>query len=123
MTNQIVTVHNETRTLARPLRLKVCSTFLSRWRGYLFSKAPLPLEGLLFQFKRASRIQSAIHMIGVGFPLGVLWLNDQKIVVDACYAQPWGLAYIPKRPAIYVIECASERLLEFKIGDKLQFME
>ncbi|MGB9669144.1 MAG: DUF192 domain-containing protein [Anaerolineales bacterium] len=123
MNDQYVVVQNLTRSLKKPLHLKKCNTFLSRLRGFLFAKAPQVGDGLLFCFDRASRLNSAIHMIGVSFPLGVIWLDERKTVVDICRARPWGLAFIPKKPALYVMECSPERLTEFQIGDILQFIE
>lgn len=123
MKDQFVVVQNLNRAIQQPLKLRVCNTFLSRLRGYLFSKAPQAGDGLLFCFDQASRINSAIHMIGVPFPLGVIWLDEKNTVVDLCRARPWGLAFIPKKPALYVIECSIERLTEFQIGDILQFIE
>lgn len=123
MNYRIVVVQNLSQALQQPLKLKVCNTFMSRLRGFLFSKAPQLGDGLLFCFDRASRLNSAIHMIGVPFPLGVLWLDEKKTVVDKCRARPWGFAFIPKKPAKYVIECSTERLTEFQIGDILQFIK
>jgi uncharacterized membrane protein (UPF0127 family) len=119
MTNQYIDVRNNQRSLLKPLQLKVCDTFISRLQGFLFSKAPQSEEGLLFCYKQPSRINSGIHMLGIPFPLAIIWLDEKYMVVDRCTAKPWGLAYLPKSPACYVIECSIARLIEFETGDQL----
>lgn len=106
-----------------PLWLKVCRTFVSRLRGFLFSAPPSFERGLLFYFSRASRWDSGIHMLGVPFPLAVIWLDSEQVVVDKRIARPGQIALIPRLPAQYVIECHPQRLNDFPVGISIDFLE
>ncbi|MFZ5810181.1 MAG: DUF192 domain-containing protein [Chloroflexota bacterium] len=105
------------------LILRVCQTFTSRLRGYLFSKPPEIERGLLFCYERESRLDAAIHMLGVPFPLGVIWLDKNQRVVDKIRALPWKIAYLPTAGSMYIIECHPHRLSDFEIGDDVQWRE
>ncbi|MCS6908748.1 MAG: DUF192 domain-containing protein [Anaerolineales bacterium] len=106
-----------------PLSLRVCRSFVMRLRGYLFSAPPTFEQGLLFWYLRPGRWNTAIHMIGVPFPLAVIWLNEAQLIVDKRMALPWQVALVPKRAAQYVIECHPQRLIDFSEGEKLDFLE
>ncbi|MGB9673341.1 MAG: DUF192 domain-containing protein [Anaerolineales bacterium] len=123
MTSAFISINNKNRPLRHPLQLKVCNNFNTRLKGYLFSPPPKIDEGLIFDFRSSSRINSAIHMLGVPFPLAIIWLDERKIVVDKCIAYPWKLAYIPRLAARYVIECSPERMEDFEINDAVTFSD
>lgn len=113
------------RNLSRPgcglVKARYCADFLSQLRGLTFRR-PLALdEGLLLVERNDSRLESAIHMLGVFTDLAVVWLNSQMEVVDSRLARRWRLAYVPRRPARYVLEMAPERLDDFQIGDRVSF--
>ena len=76
------------------LRVKVLRTPWARARGYLFRPRPQPGEGLLFLYSRPQR--RAVHMMGVPFPLKVLWLDEGGTVVSVQSLRPWtGFAVSP----------------------------
>ncbi|MBN1146919.1 MAG: DUF192 domain-containing protein [Anaerolineales bacterium] len=79
-----------------------------------------PGQGLLLVQGRESRLDAAIHMLFVGMDLAVVWINATGEVVDVKLARRWRLAYVPARPAIYVLELAAERLEDFKVGERVQ---
>lgn len=114
--------HNQ-KLLDPPLSLRICSTFGSRLRGFLFTSPPSLGEGLLFEYAYPSRIDTAIHMVGVPFPLAAIWLNSQQRVVDKRIAYPWQIAIIPKQAARYVVECHPQRLDQFIEGERYDFLE
>jgi uncharacterized membrane protein (UPF0127 family) len=90
-------------------------------RGLTFRK-PLPLdEGLLLIHDRESRVDTAIHMLGVRMNLTVVWINSADKIVDVRLARPWRLVYIPKQAARNVLELHASRYNEFKVGDVLRF--
>lgn len=72
---------------------------------------------------RDSRLEAAIHMLGVWFDLTVVWINADKQIVDVRLARSWRLMYVPKRPASYVLELPAERLNDFRVGDEVFFEE
>ena len=55
--------------------------------------------------------------------LGIVWLNNDRVVVDQRLAKSWKPYYAPAQAARYVLEIHPDRLSEFKIGDVLSFEE
>lgn len=72
-------------------------------------------------FGRDSRVDSSIHMLGVGFDLAVFWINSEYIVVDKVVAGAWKPAYFPKSPARYVLEVHASRINDFNVGQSVKF--
>ena len=58
-------------------------------------------------------------MLGMFFPLTVVWLNEKYQVVDVQKAYPWRSFIVPEQAAKYVIECGLSRFDEFAIGDQI----
>jgi uncharacterized membrane protein (UPF0127 family) len=104
-----------------PPRVKYCTSFLCRLRGLTFRSPVTRDEGLLLVFGRDSRLDSSIHMLGVGFDLAVFWINNDMQVVDKVVAGAWKPAYFPKSPARYVLEVHASRIDDFEIGQTVQF--
>jgi uncharacterized membrane protein (UPF0127 family) len=119
-TSRFVFVLDQEHSLKAP-RVKFCESFLCRLRGLTFRKPILPGEGLLLVFGRDSRVDSSIHMLGVGFDLAVFWINENHQVVDKVVAGAWKPAYFPKAPARYVLEVHASRINDFEIGQTVQF--
>ena len=118
-----VRIENATRPLPEPLRAGYCSSFWCRLRGLAF-RSELPEGwGLLLVQTRDSRLDSAIHMLGMRFDLGIVWFNSAGEVVDARLARRWRSFLLPRRPARYVLEMHAARLGEFQIGDIVRFEE
>ena len=101
--------------------MKYCKSFLCRLRGLTFHPSITRDEGLLLVFGRDSRVDSSIHMLGVGFDLAVFWINSELQVVDKIVAGAWKPAYFPKTPARYVLEVHASRINDFEIGQTLKF--
>lgn len=78
-------------------------------------------EGLLFVYKRDSRMDTSIHMFFMNFDIAVVWINSSMQVVDKALAKRWKPAYAPKEGAQYVLETHPDRLEDFEIGNKVQF--
>jgi uncharacterized membrane protein (UPF0127 family) len=60
-------------------------------------------------------------MMFVFTDLAVVWINAAQEVVDVRLAKKWRPAYVPVKPAQYVLEMAPERLEDFEVGDRLEF--
>lgn len=118
-----VMIRNLSRPLGRPLIARYCVSFLCRLRGLTFRRTLPEGWGLLLVQDRDSRLDTAIHMLGVWMDLAVIWIDSAGKVVDVCLARRWRPAYIPKSPARYVLEMAPARLKDFKIGDEIRFEE
>lgn len=120
---RFVTVQNLERRIRQPSRLIVCDSFLCRLRGLMFRRRLAPDEGLLLTIERDSRLDTAIHMLFVPFDLAVFWINSDMEVVDKTLARAWHPAYIPRRPARYVLETHPRHLNDYEIGHKVQFLD
>ena len=68
-----------------------------------------------------SRLEASIHMMFVWIDLAVVWINSGGEVVDVKLARRWRPAYVPRRPARYILEIHPDRLDEFHIGDQVIF--
>lgn len=119
-TSRFIFVLDKEHHLSAP-RVKYCESFLCRLRGLTFRKPVSQDEGLLLVFGRDSRVDSSIHMLGVGFDLAIFWINENYEVVDKVIAGAWKPAYFPKAPARYVLEVHASRINDFKIGQTVQF--
>lgn len=80
-------------------------------------------EGLLLVEGRDSRVDASIHMFFVPFDLAVFWIDSSMTVVDKLIAKSWKPAYLPKRPARYILEIHPHRLGDYEIGDKVEFKD
>jgi uncharacterized membrane protein (UPF0127 family) len=114
-----VVIRNLNRPDLEPINAVFCDTFFCRLRGLTFHKPLIRTEGLLLVQKKNSRIDSSIHMIGVNFPLAIIWINQLNEIVDTCLALPWRLAYFPRYTARYVLELSAERITDFSTGESI----
>lgn len=116
-----VLIRNTTRPAVQPFAVIYCDSFLCRLRGLTFRRRLSPEEGLLLVESHEGRLDAAIHMLGVWFELGVVWINASGFVVDTCLAHPWRVSYVPRNPARFVLEVAPDRLSDFVVGDEIKF--
>lgn len=72
---------------------------------------------------RDSRLDAGIHMLGVWMDLAVAWINSDEDVVDTCLARSWHAAYLPARPARYILEFNPLRREDYRVGDHVRFEE
>lgn len=117
----IIAITNSTRALSSALTATYCDTFWCKLRGLTFRKSLANQEGLLLVEKEDSRVNSAIHMVGVYFDLGIVWINDAMRVVDTGIAKKWVGLLTPNVPARYTLEIIPERISEFNVGDQIRF--
>lgn len=118
---QIVKIKNTTRPDSRVIRAAACRSFLCQFKGLMFRRALAPDEGLLLVQKRDSRLDAGIHMFFMRIDLAVIWIDGARQVVDVRLAQRWHPAYLPVKPARYILETSVENLDVFRIGDYVQF--
>jgi uncharacterized membrane protein (UPF0127 family) len=116
-------VWDETQGKQLLQQVRRCASFPCRLRGLTF-RGPLGEdEGLLLVGSRENRADAAIHMFFVFFPIAAIWLDRDGRVVDAQLARPFRPLYVPKGPAIHVLEGPPAILDQVQIGDKLEFRE
>ncbi len=120
---KFVILSNLSQPQTRPVVTRYCKAFWCRLRGLMFTSRLAPDSGLLLVQGRDSRLDAAIHMLFMAIDLAVVWINKEQEVVDVCLARRWQPAYIPKKPACYVLEMNPERLPDFNIGDKVSWDE
>lgn len=100
---------------------RYCTSFSCRLRGLMFRKSIPDHWGLLMVYPRDSRMDTAIHMLFMGFDLAVVWINNAGEVVDVRLARRWRPFYQAQKAARYVLEMSTGHLDDFKVGDLVSF--
>ncbi len=100
---------------------KICSDSLSKFVGLMFSLKQK--NALIFKFKKEKII--SLHMLFVFYPIDVLFLDKNKIVVGKKENFLPFAFYKPKKKAAYVIELPYGVIKKTKteIGNKIEFKE
>lgn len=118
-----VQILNRNRALQLPLEVDYCTSFLCKLRGLSWRRHLALGHGLLMAEAGESRLNTAIHMLGMAFDLSIIWLDSDLRVVDVRPAWRWRSFLTPRKAARYVIECRLERLEEFQIGDQIELQD
>jgi len=118
-----VKVQNLDREIADLPRIKICNTFGTRLRGLMFRRTLGTGEGILLVGARDQRLDSAIHMLFVPFDLAVIWINSNLQVADKVLAKAWRAAYVPTRPAKYVLELHPIHFSAYDVGHKVAIID
>jgi uncharacterized membrane protein (UPF0127 family) len=113
-------VWNETQGEQVVARVRRCASFLCRLRGLTFRRALDEDEGILLVGGRESRIETAIHMLFVFFPITAIWLDRNGRVVDVRLARPFRPLYVSRAPARDVLEGPPALLGRVQMGDQLR---
>jgi uncharacterized membrane protein (UPF0127 family) len=116
-----IVIYNRSRSQTVAIQAVYCASFMCQLRGLTFRKQLAADEGLLLVQAHQNRWEAAIHMLAMWIDLTVIWIDSDWRVVDVQLAQRGRLAYVPRKPARYVLETAVEHISEFTIGDQLQF--
>ena len=97
-------------------KIKLCNSFFSRFKGLMISRKLKDNECLIL--KNAS----AIHMLFVFQSIDVVWLNENKIVIDKREnVRSFNFLVKPKVKADYVLELPLGKAKLFKLGNKIDF--
>jgi uncharacterized membrane protein (UPF0127 family) len=116
---QQVIIINQSQPLVEPVHAGYCDSFWCRLKGLMFHPSLSFQEGLLLVYPRDNRRDASIHMLWMYTDLAVVWINRAHTVVDICLAKRGKLAYVPQKPASFVLEMAPERIQDFKIDDQI----
>jgi uncharacterized membrane protein (UPF0127 family) len=92
-------------------------------RGLILAPPVRYNEGLLLAYRQENRLDTAIHMLGVRTDLTIVWINKEYIVVEVLLALKTRLAYIPHKPACFVLELNPHRIKDFTSGDQIRMDE
>jgi uncharacterized membrane protein (UPF0127 family) len=117
---------NETKNLAVSEDAKFAHSFFTRALGLMLSKK----KDLVLVSPKEDIISSTIHMMLMRYPIDVVWVNSEKIVVEVALNVPpfnllrpdtWG-TYAPCKPAKYVIELGKGGAGKTERGDRMTFL-
>lgn len=115
-------IRNRTNGEVLARRVARCDTFLARGRGLMFRRPLVEGEAYLFVLDRPSRLDAAIHMFFVSFPIAVVWLDAEGRVIHVVLARPWRPYYAPPRPAKYFLEGPPDLLTKVRVGDIIEIV-
>ena len=113
------TNHPEQIAPSTSITAKVCDTFISRLKGFMFQRTIQSNEALLFENKSESRLDAAIHMFFMKFDIAVFWLDKNNQLVDKKIARKWRPIYYPLHPAKMILETHTGNFDFIDIGDRV----
>ncbi len=113
-------IFNRSKGLIISESCKIARSFLSRFRGLMLSE---PGDMVLIS-PREDVKSSAIHTLFMRFPIDVIWMNSERVVVDIKKGiKPNSLKiFKPQKPAKFVIELRVGKLGTTEAGDEVEFM-
>jgi uncharacterized protein len=114
-------IKNKTQNKIIIKNKKLADTFLKKAIGLMFRFKEIDF-GLIFDMKYESKERVTLHMFFVFFKINVLFLNEDKKVVDKKKDfKPFSM-YTPKKKARYVIELPKKINVDLiKIKDKIEW--
>jgi uncharacterized membrane protein (UPF0127 family) len=101
--------------------VRFASNTLERTKGLMFEDKKKFNYALIFDFPNESRIGTSLHMLFVFFPIDVIFLNNDRRIVDKATLDPFIPNYTPKKAAKYVIEMPKGKAKMAKIGQKVEW--
>ncbi|MBI4452518.1 DUF192 domain-containing protein [Candidatus Woesearchaeota archaeon] len=110
-------IRNLTKKIAMSNDAKICHDALSKFIGLMFSAKQK--NTLIFKFNKEQII--ALHMLFVFYPIDVVFLNKNKIVVDKKENFKPFTFYKSRKKAMYAIELPAGAAKKTEIGDKIKF--
>ena len=98
---------------------KLCNGIFSKFTGLMFSKKRN--KALIFKFNKEKNI--SLHMLFVFYPIDVLFLDKNKIIVDIKENFKPFTFYKSRKKAMYAIELPNGIIKKTKTetGDKIKF--
>jgi len=100
-------------------KVEIADTFWRRFRGLMLRRRFPRGSALLFKLSRPGRY--GVHMFFVMFPIDLLYLNENFVVVDVCRnLKPWR-THRPKVRASYIVELPAGTVsrARVKLGQKI----
>jgi len=111
-------IKNKTKKTIISKKHKLCKSDFSKALGLMFSLKP---HTLIFEFNKEKKV--SLHMLFVFFPIDVIYLNENKKVVEIKNNFKPFTFYHPKKNAKYLIELPNGTIKKSRtsIGDKIIF--
>ncbi len=123
-------IKNSTRKTIITEKTEVAGSFLAKTLGLMFRRGLDEKSGLLMEFGRESKELYSIWMLGMFFPIDIIFINAKSEVTDVYEnARPlspnpatWKV-YRPTKPVRWILEVAAGRAGKTKTspGNKLVF--
>jgi len=113
-------IKNKTKNSVLVENKKILSSVLSRAKGLMFSKKILDI-GYIFKFSKPKKID--LHMFFVFYAIDVLFLDDNKRVIEIKENFKPFTIYVSKNKASYVIELPQGTIKKSKtkLDDTISF--
>lgn len=103
-------------------KIKLADTELKQAIGLMFSRRSKFNYCLIFTRPTSSILGSSIHMMFVFYPITVIFLDENKKVVDIKKKAIPFWFYAPKKPAKYILEMPTSTNLSFvKVNDRFKW--
>jgi uncharacterized membrane protein (UPF0127 family) len=104
-----------------------CRSAGLRRQGLLGRRRLTPDQGALLVMPDSRRerlgLPTSIHMLGMGFPLAVAWLDAGARIVYAGLARPWRPYYASPEPASFVLELHPGHMAKLLVGAQVAWEE
>ena len=110
-------IKNTTKNKVIATDFKLCYDNFSKFIGLMFSRKQN--RALILKFNQENII--SLHMFFVFYPIDVLFLDKNKIVVDKKENFKPFTVYKSKKKAMYAIELPDGNIKKTEIGDKIKF--
>lgn len=112
-------INNLSRKTKIAIDAKICESALSKAVGLMFSREQNKV--LVFKFNHEKIVP--LHMLFVFYSIDVLFLNEERAVVELKENFKPFTFCTPKKKVMYVVELpqSSIKKLKAEVGDKIEF--
>jgi len=103
------------------VKIIFCNSFVSKLRGLMFTRESD--SALVFRFAREKK--TALHMFFVFYPIDVVYLNSDKIIVEMKPNFRPFRVYFPGNKARYVLELPAGYIQKYDlaVGEKFDLAD
>ncbi len=89
------------------------------WERFMGLLGVSPREhhyALIFHLGKSGKLNAGIHMLFMRMPIDVLFLDENKKIVDFIeQLQPWNPNYTPRKESLYIVELPAGTLHDLNI--------
>lgn len=114
-------LYNKTRKKKVLEKVRTAYSAWKRFKGLMFEKPENFDFALVFPFSKDEKVKASLHMLFVGFPICVLFLNSGKRVIEKAVLKPWLLNFTPRQACKFVIEMPVQKGESISVGDFLEW--
>ncbi len=115
-------LYNKTKQRMIIQKISLADSLFKKFKGLMFERKENFDYALVFDFGCEVKTRASVHMLFVFFPIDLIFLDNQKRVVDIKEKfRPFELNYTPKKPARYLIELPQGSAFKIQVGDELEW--